>query len=73
LYVIVTQTRSWILKRLYEDASVKLLSELAADDLDAYKNLLRLSEEKFEELLQKVSPFIQKKRIVIEGVSSNKT
>lgn len=39
--------------------------ELATDDLDAYKNHLRMSEEKFEELLQKVSPFIQKKTTLL--------
>lgn len=53
--------KQWILKRKYEGASVKLLVELATGDLEAYKNHLRMSEEQFEELLQKVSPFIQKK------------
>lgn len=57
--------RPWILRRKYEGASVKLLVELAREDLDAYKNHLRMSEQKFEELLQKVSPLIQKKNTLL--------
>lgn len=57
--------RPWILRRRYEGASVKLLVEWARDDLDTYKNHLRMSEEKFEELLLKVSTSIQKKKTLL--------
>lgn len=64
--------REWILKRSSEGASAKLLVEWATGDLDAYKNHLRMSEEKFEELLKKVSPFIQKKTTLLRESLSAK-
>ncbi|KAJ8927089.1 hypothetical protein NQ314_020484 [Rhamnusium bicolor] len=40
--------------------SETLLKELALEDKEGYKNHLRMSEEKFEQLLVKIGPKIQK-------------
>lgn len=51
--------RKWISRRIHFGAS-KLLQELAAEDSESFKNHLRMTEEKFEELLKHVTPAIQK-------------
>lgn len=51
--------RKWISRRIHFGAS-KLLEELATEDNESFKNHLRMSEEKFEELLRHISPAIQK-------------
>jgi hypothetical protein len=56
--------RPWILRRRQEGASVKLLAELAKDDLDAYKTHLRMSKVKFEEPLQ-CHPLYRKKNTLL--------
>lgn len=52
--------RSWILRRNKWGASEMILKELALEDCDTYRNHLRMSEDKFLEILQKVAPKIQK-------------
>ncbi|XP_046663525.1 uncharacterized protein LOC124356515 [Homalodisca vitripennis] len=52
-------TRKWISRRTNLGAS-KLLEELATEDVDSFRNHLRMSELKFEELLKHVAPRIQK-------------
>jgi len=42
-----------------------LLKELASDNVVAYKNIIRMTINKFEELLLLVEPFIKKKKIRI--------
>ena len=58
------QRRKWVrewISRRFLGASAHLLKELASEDPIAYRNILRLSPEKFEELLEMVSLMIQKK------------
>lgn len=52
-------TRKWISRRTNLGAS-KLLEELAREDGDSFRNHLRMSNLKFEELLNHVAPRIQK-------------
>ncbi|KYQ56134.1 hypothetical protein ALC60_04957 [Trachymyrmex zeteki] len=53
--------RKWIYRRPTLGASNNLFKELALEDPVAYRKVLRLTREKFEELLEKVHPLIQKK------------
>ncbi|XP_018360086.1 PREDICTED: uncharacterized protein LOC108759237 [Trachymyrmex cornetzi] len=53
--------RKWIHRRPVLSASNNLFKELALEDPVAYHKVLRLTREKFEELLEKVHPLIQKK------------
>ncbi|EFN78891.1 hypothetical protein EAI_02301, partial [Harpegnathos saltator] len=48
-------------RRLTQGASNNLLKELALEDPTAYRKVLRLTCEKFEEFLKKVHPLVQKK------------
>lgn len=57
--------RNWIKKRNQYGVSETLLKELAVEDTEGYKNHLRMSEEKFEELLLKIMPKIQKQDTVM--------
>lgn len=50
--------RQWILKRNQLGASETLLKELALEDIEGYRNHLRISEEKF--LLSKIQDNIKK-------------
>ena len=52
--------RKWIAKREDLGASSNLLQELCQDDAQAYRNILRMTNEKFKELLNMVEPFISK-------------
>jgi len=52
--------RDWIRKREQFGASALLLKELAEEDHFAYRNIMRISQTKFDELLQMVSPAITK-------------
>ncbi|EFN85957.1 hypothetical protein EAI_07882, partial [Harpegnathos saltator] len=54
--------RKWIGRRLTHGASNNLFKESALEDPAAYRKVLRLTCEKFEELLKKVHPLIQKKK-----------
>lgn len=53
--------RQWILRRNQLGASNTLLKELALEDKEGYRNHLRMSEEKFNELLFRVQDRIKKK------------
>ncbi|EFN85844.1 hypothetical protein EAI_12495, partial [Harpegnathos saltator] len=52
------RVRKWIGRRLTHGASNNLFKELALEDSSAYRKVLRLTCEKFEELLKKVYPLI---------------
>ncbi|EFN77838.1 hypothetical protein EAI_11745, partial [Harpegnathos saltator] len=51
----------WIGRRLTHEASNNLFKESALKDPTAYRKVLRLMCEKFEEFLKKVHPLVQKK------------
>jgi hypothetical protein len=53
--------RSWILRRNDLGTSARLFKELELEDPSSYANILRLSVPKFKELLELVTPLIQKK------------
>lgn len=53
--------RKWISRRQTLGASEKLLTELSLEDANGYRNHLRLTNEKFNCLLQLVTPELQKK------------
>uniref|UniRef100_A0A8D8TUQ0 Nuclease HARBI1 n=1 Tax=Cacopsylla melanoneura TaxID=428564 RepID=A0A8D8TUQ0_9HEMI len=53
--------RQWILRRNQLGASNSLLKELAMEDKEGYRNHLRMSESKFDELLLKIENKIKKK------------
>lgn len=52
--------REWIGRRDRLGASATLLKELASEDPRSYYNIMRLTVPKFEELLEMISPLIQK-------------
>ena len=52
--------KPWIMRRNTLGASNTLLVEWKSEDLDMYKNHLRMSREQFFELLSKVKPYIEK-------------
>lgn len=52
--------RDWIRKREKFGASTLFLKRLAEEDLSVYRNIMRLSQKKFDELLQMVNPSITK-------------
>ncbi|KAF0719685.1 protein ANTAGONIST OF LIKE HETEROCHROMATIN PROTEIN 1-like [Aphis craccivora] len=52
--------RDWISKREQFGASALLLKELAEEDHSTYRNIMRISQTKFDELLQMISPAITK-------------
>lgn len=62
--------RQWILRRNRLGASATLLKELALEDKEGYKNHLRMSEEKFDELLSKVQNSIKKQDTVMRQAIS---
>ncbi|KAJ8970515.1 hypothetical protein NQ314_001191 [Rhamnusium bicolor] len=53
-------TREWIKRRAKFDVCHNLLKEVKFADSQTYKNYLRLSPEKFSELLVLVAAFIKK-------------
>ncbi|KAG8304154.1 hypothetical protein J6590_101138 [Homalodisca vitripennis] len=53
--------RSWILRRSDLGASARLFKELELEDPSSYANILRMSVPNFKELLELVTPLIQKK------------
>lgn len=57
--------RQWILRRNTLGASKTLLKELALEDKEGYRNHLRMSEEKFDELLSKIQNCITKQDTVM--------
>lgn len=62
--------RQWILRRNRLGASESLLRELALEDREEYRNHLRMSEEKFEELLLKIHSRIKKSDTVMRQAIS---
>lgn len=62
--------RQWILRRNRLGASETLLKELALEDSEGYRNHLRMSEEKFEELLLKVQCRLKKRDTVMRQAIS---
>lgn len=54
-------TRNWILRRDELGCSSTLMKELATEEPEDYKNVLRMSETKFQELLHLVEPIIQRR------------
>lgn len=65
--------RKWISRRLAQGASDNLFKELALEDQIAYRKVLRLTCEKFEELLEKVHPLIQKKDTLMRPAIPSRT
>nr|CAI5859891.1 unnamed protein product [Callosobruchus analis] len=63
--LIYTYIISKSLKWRDEEVSAKLLVKWPKGDLDTYKNLLRMTEEKFEEFLQKVTREVLPARPVV--------
>jgi hypothetical protein len=57
---MVDWVRPWILRRGRYDTSARLWEELADEDPLSYKNHLRLTADKFQELLSTVEGFISK-------------
>ncbi|KAL4152672.1 hypothetical protein QTP88_000505 [Uroleucon formosanum] len=57
--------RSWIGRRNQLGISDTLLKELAVEDTSSYINFLRINEEMFNVLLQKVAPKIQKQNTMM--------
>lgn len=64
--------RQWILRRNRLGASETLLKELALEDIEGYRNHLRMSEEKFNELLSKVHDCIKKQDTMMRQAISPK-
>ncbi|KAJ8968537.1 hypothetical protein NQ314_002267 [Rhamnusium bicolor] len=63
--------RNWIKRRNQYEVSETLLKELALEDKEGYKNHLRMFEEKFEQLLLKIGPKIQKQDTVMRKALCN--
>ncbi|EFN85204.1 hypothetical protein EAI_06399, partial [Harpegnathos saltator] len=59
------KVRKWMGRRLTHGGSNNLFKELALEDPTACRKVLRLTCEKFEELLKKVHSLIQKKKRTI--------
>lgn len=57
--------RHWIRRRPRLGAFHALLQELADEDLQSYKNFLRMDKQTFEELERLVSPLIKKQDTVM--------
>ncbi|PNF36794.1 hypothetical protein B7P43_G09633 [Cryptotermes secundus] len=55
----------WIRRKDRLGASACLMRELAEEDPKGYRNIMRMAEVKFEELLEMVSPLIRKKDTVM--------
>lgn len=65
--------RSWILRRNDLGASARLFKELELEDPSSYANILRMSVPKFKELLELVTPLIQKKDTKFRQAIPSKT
>jgi hypothetical protein len=65
--------RDWIAMRDSLSAPAILLTELASEDRQAFRNHLRVTAEKFEELLGMVEPLIRKKATKIRASIPSKT
>ena len=56
------RTREWI-RRINERGMLKLVEELRVDDTAAYKEMLRMNCETFEEILTAIGPVITKHQV----------
>ncbi|KAJ8927900.1 hypothetical protein NQ314_019528 [Rhamnusium bicolor] len=52
--------KKWIARRQNLGASDRLLRELSTEDSASFKNHLRMRKENFDDLLQHVTPYIEK-------------
>lgn len=52
--------RDWIKRRPSLGASETIMKELAVEDIEMYKNVLRMSEQHFNTLLNKIQPLVSK-------------
>lgn len=66
-------TRKWIRRRLRHGASDTLLRELALEDPDSYRNHLRMTPTKFDELLSLVEKNIAKQDTILRQAIPAKT
>lgn len=65
--------KPWIMNRVKYGASDILLRELAEEDTAAYRNIMRMSKEKFQELLLMVEPLITKEDTCMRAAISART
>lgn len=54
-------SREWIQRRETEDITGKLINEMRKEDLNGFRQFIRLSVDRFDFLLEKVRPVISKK------------
>lgn len=54
-------SREWIQRRETEDITGKLINEMRKEDLNGFRQFIRLSVDQFDFLLEKVRPVISKK------------
>ena len=52
-------SRAWLQRRRTRSCYNTLLQELRAEDIDEYKNYMRMSKETFNMLLEKIRPYIK--------------
>jgi len=57
--------RDWIAKRTQHGAYHGLVQEIRATDPSAYRNFVRMDEESFETLLQRLTPSIQRQDTIL--------
>ncbi|KAK3107504.1 hypothetical protein FSP39_016061 [Pinctada imbricata] len=57
--------KPWIKRRDKYGAHHALLKELEIEDIETYRNFVRMSKENFDELLSLVSPMIKKKDTIM--------
>jgi len=65
--------RDWISKKEKLGATAFLLKELAEEDPVAYRNIMRLSQTKFDDLLKMVPPTITKINTSMRNAIPSKT
>ena len=54
-------TRAWIHRRRQLGAHHALMKKLESEDPQSYRNFIRMDKQDFDELLTKVTPFIQRR------------
>jgi hypothetical protein len=52
--------RNWLLRRKSHGGSARILKELATEDHSEYRSFMRMTPDRFEDLLQRVSGVIQR-------------
>ncbi|KAJ8935935.1 hypothetical protein NQ314_012556 [Rhamnusium bicolor] len=62
--------KKWIARRQNLGASDRLLRELSTEDSASFKNHLRMRKENFDDLLQRVTPYIEKKNTTMRDALS---